>query len=134
MLVLGSLLKLWLRLYILSSVSGCCSQLLDVHCLIFNNLLLTLQGFNHLMADYRQEGLVEVLVLSNEATLECSRQDFSSSSAQQIAFSLVSRRETSWCILLNFLNSFHRRGSNIFCKVNSEGCILVALVSHTFLC
>ena len=58
MLVLGSLLKLWLRLYILSSVSGCCSQLLDVHCLIFNNLLLTLQGFNHLMADYRQEGVV----------------------------------------------------------------------------
>ena len=95
MLVLGSLLKLWLRLYILSSVSGYCSQLLDVHCLIFNNLLLTLQGFNHLMADYRQEGLVEVLVLSNEATLECSQQDFSSSSAQQIAFSLVSRRETS---------------------------------------
>ena len=86
------------------------------------------------MADSREEGLVEVLVLCNEATLGCSQKDFSSSSVQQIAFSLVSRRETSGCIVLNFLNSFHRRGSNIFSKVNSESCILVALVGQTFLC
>ena len=37
------------------------------------------------MADSRKEGLVEVLVLCDEACLGHSQQDFSSSSAQQIA-------------------------------------------------
>ena len=62
------------------------------------------------MADSREEGLVEVLVSCDEATLGRGPQDFSSSSAQRIASSLVSGKETSGCGLINFLISFRRRG------------------------
>ena len=61
------------------------------------------------MADSREEGLVEVLVSCDEATLGRGPQDFSSSSAQRIASSLVSRKKTSGCVLINFLSSVQRR-------------------------
>ena len=57
--------------------------------------------------------------------LGCCPRDFSSSLAQPMASSLVSRKETSRCVLMDFLSSFQRRGS-LFGKAILESSVLAS--------